>query len=186
MFTLFASLLLTLAGLALQEPPSPNPWITPPVSVGDTLVSGCVVWFLPADDGLPSIHANPSHQCAGVESVEVNTHGELLIRQHLKGQAHFLPILSVQLTEDESLVERGVIAGPSGGTGTTRVRFYSTLLDRKLDLQKSEDREVISCDTCNIWIGWTHVDGRPEALKMSSAALDHGVFIGVDRGSTPM
>lgn len=120
-----------------------------------TVVSGCVLRFLPEDTGRPSIHANGAHLCAGVESVTINQHGHVQVSQTIDDPSEHA-ILFVTAQPDESLVTRGITAGASGGTGTTRFWLYDHKLGRQLDLTDRADRDRVSCSTCNLWVGWVH------------------------------
>ena len=49
-----------------------------------------------------------------------------------------------------------IIAGASGGTGSTRFRFYDTKLGRPLKLNNYNDRMRLQGETSNMWLGWVH------------------------------
>lgn len=126
-------------------------FISGPVSGGKSEVSGCVIRFSDAN-AMPSIYANSTHQCAGVESVTVDASGALAIYQPPTKN----PILFAVAQVDETLASRGIIVGPSGGNNRTRYYFYDTKLDRKLNLRKKSDRMRLQGKTSNLWVGWLH------------------------------
>lgn len=119
-------------------------------------LSGCVIRFSNSD-GTPSIHANESHQCAGVERVYINSKGYLEVKQT---PSNGRSIMSASISPDETLTARGIIAGASGGVGTTKYNFYDTRLKKRLDLNKKEDRMRLQGRYSNAWLSWTH--GYPQ------------------------
>lgn len=131
-----------------------NAYMRDAVPGSDVKFSGCVVRFS-NPDGTPSIHANGAHISAGVQSVYINRHGELQVVQTVSGPAEN-PIIFAFCQPDETLSTRGIIAGASGGTGSTRFRFYDTKLGRQLDLTNYNDRMRMQGKNSNIWLGWVH------------------------------
>jgi hypothetical protein len=109
------------------------------------VVTGCVIRF---ESGGPAIHANSTHRCTGANSVSVEADGDLLIRSD-----HHGAVISMTAEEDETLSQRGILAGPSGGTGTTIVRFYST----KTGAAVRADSAVLKGTYANLWMTWVHV-----------------------------
>ncbi len=106
-------------------------------------VTGCAIRF--TENG-PAIHENATHSCTGAEPVRV-VNGDLEIKQKRGG-----PIVSVTVEEDETLSTRGIIGGPSGGTGTTIVRFFATRSNVPVDA----DSPALQGATSNIWLTWVH------------------------------
>ena len=131
---------------------------TDAVPGNQTLVSGCVIRFLPEDDGRPSIHANGAHRCAGVDSVRIDRAGQVEVIQTITDPGKN-PILFAQCQADETLGgQRGIICGASGGTASTRFRLYDSRLGRTLDLRSSADRARVEGKNSNLWVGWFHTN----------------------------
>jgi hypothetical protein len=86
--------------------------------------------------------ANSTHFCTGLSKVRY-VDGWLEIISDSK-----LPVVSVAVSPDESLVARGVLAGASGGGLRTVIRFYST---RTKHIVRA-DSPQLHCPTCNVWI----------------------------------
>lgn len=134
-----------------------NAWMTNHVDGANTVESGCVIRFS-NPDGSPSIHANAAHQCAGVESVGITSHGTVRVTQTVDDPARY-PILSITCQTDETLGgQRGMICGASGGTGDTDFWIYDTRINRKLNLNNSSDRMRVQGKNANLWVGWTHAE----------------------------
>lgn len=119
---------------------------------GEYTVGGCVVRFEPRT-GRPKVHSNRAHYCAGVRKVSVDRRTGLLEIELMQSR----PIVSFYVEPDETLTERGVTAGGSGGVNRILVRFYDTKTDRPLNLNLATDRRRIAGPTSNIWVGWTHL-----------------------------
>lgn len=138
-----------------------------------THVGGCVVRFTPSSNGYPTIHANGAHYCHGVNSVEVTAAGELRVSQDLSG------ITAPQLREawgaaDESFAARGVqpeVALVDRRAKTTTYRLRDTESGELLDLNSPEDRDSISCWTCNVWLGWTYTSGMVRPAEQRSGTV---------------
>ncbi|WP_298328565.1 hypothetical protein [Haloactinopolyspora sp.] len=107
-----------------------------------TQVTGCAIRFTSSG---PEIHENASHRCTGASSVRVQADGDLEIRQ-----TSGAPIVSVTVEEDETLSTRGIVAGPSGGTGTTIVRFFATRSKQAV----RADSPALQGAQSNIWVTW--------------------------------
>lgn len=136
-----------------------NSWVTREVPTGQTVTSGCVIRFSDPT-GMPSLHANSAHQCAGIRSVDINEYGEVRVWQTVDTVATH-PILFAICQADETLGgQRGIICGASGGTGNTRFRLYDTQLGRNLDLNVKSDRMRVQHRNANLWIGMTHAVNR--------------------------
>jgi hypothetical protein len=111
-------------------------------AVTATAVTGCVIRF--TADG-PAIHENSTHICNGASSVRVLSNGDLEISQ-TSGR----PIVSLTVEEDETLATRGILAGGTGGIGTTTVRFFDT----RTQTQLRADSPVLRGLYSNIWVTW--------------------------------
>lgn len=108
------------------------------------VVTGCAIRFTSSG---PAIHANATHICTGAKSVSVEADGDLLIKSTPRG-----PVVSITAEEDETLARRGFIAGPSGGVGTTVVRFTST----KTGVAVRADSPLLRGTYSNLWMTWVN------------------------------
>lgn len=148
-------------GRGIQAMSGNRQFMRRPISGRDIVVSGCVVRFSDPD-GSPSIHANAAHGAFGVESVGIAPGNGWLEFQQTPMVAPENPIIFVQAQTDETLAGRGIIAGATGGTTSTRVNLYDTRLGRLLDLRNRADRMRVQGRNANLWVGWIHV---PNAWK---------------------
>jgi hypothetical protein len=103
------------------------------------VVRGCAVRL---EDNHPYLLANASHFCTGFSKVRY-VKGWLEVISDSK-----LPVVSIAVSPDESLVARGVLAGASGGGLRTVIRFYSTRTGRIVRAESPQ----LHCPTCNVWI----------------------------------
>ncbi|HEX5542396.1 MAG TPA: hypothetical protein VFX60_12695 [Micromonospora sp.] len=130
-----AALVLPVGATAADPPPAPA-----------YMVDGCIVRFPTA---VPEILTTGGHVCSPrVTGVSVAANGDLLI--------HTLPvagIVSATVEEDETLVMRGISAGPSVGFDVTVVRFYSNPLGRVVRADGTEVRGASS----NVFVTWVSV-----------------------------
>lgn len=111
-------------------------------------IRGCVVRFDKKDASgektVPTIHANESHYCVGVTDVDVEADGDLVVRSDTVG-----PIMSLAVSSDETLTEKGITCGGSGGGGTTIVRCF----DRDGTKVRADGREIHGARS-NLWLSW--------------------------------
>jgi hypothetical protein len=115
-----------------------------------TAARGCVVRFdtlTPSGASVaPRIHANESHTCVGVSSVSLDwSNGDLIIN-NTGGSNN---VVSVFAEEDETLAQRDIQCGPSGGGTTTRIRCYRDGV--KIPAYSLE----MYGPNVNLWVGWT-------------------------------
>ena len=103
--------------------------------------------------GAPRVHANAQHISVGVRDITVTDRGVEI--SHDGG-----PIVSMVVTPDETLIERGLKFGLSGGGGNTVLRIWDEKASRYLDLRKSADWDRVRGPYCNLWIVWLHALGR--------------------------
>lgn len=122
--------LLGSAGAVVAEDYDPA---FPPV------VTGCVIRFYP--DG-PAIHENGDHTCTGANSVSVEADGDLYVDMDWHGA-----VIALVVEEDESLVRRGILAGPSDGLSEVTIRFFD--VESGESVRADDDR--LACANCNIW-----------------------------------
>lgn len=114
-----------------------------------TAVRGCVIRFdtLSASGAsvAPRIHANESHTCVGVSSISLDwTSGDLIIN-NTGGSNN---VVSVFAEEDETMAQRDIQCGPSGGGTQTRIRCYRDgvkIPAYSLDMYGPN---------VNLWVGW--------------------------------
>lgn len=120
--------------------------------------SGACVRF---DTDGPYLHENTIHQSPLVTDVFINDRGELQIEHGPSKEV--AAISAITVSPDETLAgTRGIIGGGSGGNDRTRVRFYSTHIGRRLDLNDSKDYALMAGPYSNAWVAWTHmVDAEP-------------------------
>lgn len=116
-----AAVLLMLAVLVAVA--RADGYLFPPSVDNPVADRGCVIRFdekTTSGNTRPRIHANSTHYCIGVTNVyaEYPT-GDLIIEMDPVG-----PIVSINVTEDETLTARGIACGPSGGAVTVRIRCY--------------------------------------------------------------
>lgn len=107
------------------------------------------------DKSGPYIHENTTHANVGIRYVTIDGR-DLEIRHGLPGTG--AKIVSINVTPDETIAGlKGIICGPSGGGGRTRIRFYSTKLNRTLNLSNSSDYDLVSGSLANIWVHFVHL-----------------------------
>lgn len=120
-----------------------------------TYPSGACIRF---DADGPYLHTNSTHSAPYVERVCLEgSYLTIYNRAPVEGAA----CSSVVVSPDETLAGRkGILAGASGGTGRTRILFYSTRLNRQLYLG-GDDYKVLVGETSNVWVQWVHVLETP-------------------------
>lgn len=111
----------------------------------DTLViGGCVIRFDTLDGAgnvVPRIHENEAHDCRRVDSLEVLSNGQL--RVHLDDA---LPIVSLVTQSDETMIQKGVTCGASGGREVVNLTCY----DRTGTKVRADDPAMYS-PVSNLW-----------------------------------
>ncbi|WP_018157087.1 hypothetical protein [Demetria terragena] len=124
---------------------------TEPSAQDNPLVQrGCVIRFdTSGPDGKtqPRIHANSKHYCVGVTSEPtVDDRGRLVVRTDGSDQA----IVTIAVNPDETLTEKGISCGGSGGSGVTRI----TCTDREGKVVPADSPQMHD-KYANLWLGWT-------------------------------
>jgi hypothetical protein len=109
-----------------------------------TVTRGCVIRF----DGGPHIYDKTNHACNAVQSLSVNSSGDLVL--NLVGLPAGSKVLSMYAEEDETLSSK-VQCGPSGGIGTTLVRCFSHTGNHVTVTGPMMNRPY-----ANLWMGWTY------------------------------
>lgn len=126
-----------------------------------TAMRGCVIRFdtlsATGNSVVPRIHDNASHYCVGVASVKADWSsgsgaGNLVITH-----TESLPVVSIAISPDETLTERGISCGASGGLGETRIACY----DRAGAYVPAHSKAKLYGPYANLWITWTMWD-EPE------------------------
>lgn len=91
---------------------------------------GCVIRFSELSDTgnsvIPTIHANSTHRCVGVETVRADwstdpDRGKLILT-HGDGLSE---VVSMTVDEDETLTSKGIRCGGSGGGNVTKIECYN-------------------------------------------------------------
>ncbi|MET3196055.1 hypothetical protein [Bacillus sp. OAE603] len=93
------------------------------------------------------LHVNSTHHSVGIRSVKINSSGNLEI-----GTENVSPIISVNVSPDETLAQKSVIAGASVGNTTTVIKFSKN--GKPLNLNKASDYKLIASDVSNLWVQW--------------------------------
>lgn len=98
----------------------------------------------------PTLHVNASHQSFGIlpKSVKINSSGNIEVALD-----HPLPVVTTNVSPDETLVARDVEAGISGG-GSVCV-FWVSKAGVRLNLSISSNYRLIAGSTSNLWFGVT-------------------------------
>ncbi|MEH6937299.1 hypothetical protein V7056_05465 [Bacillus sp. JJ664] len=93
------------------------------------------------------LHVNSSHHSVGIKSVKINSSGNLEIATE-----SVTPVISINVSPDETLASKGVIAGASVGNQTTIIKFSKN--GKPLNLKRSSDYSLIASDVSNLWVSW--------------------------------
>lgn len=106
-------------------------------------------------DAGPALHLNGTHQSVGIipSSVKVSQYGDLQFNLDVP-----LPVVTVNVTEDETLTVRRIKGGLSGGGGLCVVRFFDDKLGAagtRLNLRRADHYRRIAGATSNVWVGVT-------------------------------
>lgn len=108
------------------------------VDGGEIVVLGAVIRM---GKGGPYIHTNDSHANVGIESVGVNSSGDLTIVAPRPSGAQ---IIAATAAGDETLARLGIMCGVSGGVSSSTVQCYR-------DGSRVNARSSIYGDFGNIW-----------------------------------
>lgn len=93
------------------------------------------------------LHTNETHHSVGIESVGIDsTTGYLCVRR-FKGDA----IISVIAAPDETLAQKGITFGPSGGGRKTLIKMFNRN-GELLDLREPSHFNQVASAYTNIWI----------------------------------
>lgn len=112
-------------------------------------VGGCVIRLYSYG---PRVHANHTHTCVGVKSVNITGTGRLQIHFSEPGRT-----VGLSAGSDETLTGRGIAAGIDGTSRYATVSLYDTRLKRRLHLGRSTDYRRAAGASSNIWFSSTRV-----------------------------
>lgn len=113
----------------------------PPDEAGSA-VGGCVIRLY---DSGPRTHVDSTHTCPFVSGVHVDHSGALVVQRR-----HAESIQAVVVSPDETLTDRGILAGASWARSTTTIRFHDTTAGGPI---RADDPRLRG-PTANIWIAW--------------------------------
>lgn len=106
----------------------------------------------------PAIHANAAHVATGVASVRIGEDDGWLWIVH--DSSH--PVAAILCSPDETITARGILAGASGGTNYSRVRFTEVTPTGPvpLDLRDPAQYAKVAGSSSNLWYAVVQVRGR--------------------------
>lgn len=94
------------------------------------------------------LHTNDTHHSRGIKAVGIDTRtGGIKITRDSTDA-----IISVSADADETLADRNIVTGVSGGGVTTIVMLYQD--GERLDLNDPVDFKKVAGTTSNFWIQW--------------------------------
>lgn len=128
-------------------------WIDGSVDPADVRQSGCRIRFTTKPQAA-LLYGNRYHLCTEVTGLELTWAGNLKVR----GGSH--PIVSTTTISTSGKTDHGLRAGISGGTGRTTVYFYSLKLNRRLNLHRAADRNILVSDGAELFLGWSRYTGE--------------------------
>ena len=122
------------------------------------IIGGCIRLYPASASGTPrpQWHVDEGHHTIGINYANNNSNssrpridesGFLVFNSYNKS-----PIVSATAACDETLSAAGITAGISNGTFLIRVRFYSSVLGRPLDLNVPADYAILAGPYNNIWV----------------------------------
>lgn len=123
--TLAVAVLAVAVGVLVGAQAHASGYLFPADPDNPLVIRGCVIRFderASNGDTRPTIHANGSHFCVGVDRVYSDySTGDLRI---VHDSDPHRAIVSIAVSPDETLVARGIDCGASGGVRWTKVRCY--------------------------------------------------------------
>lgn len=137
-----ALLVGTIGGAAANSARVATPQLAPTQSVS---VGGCVIRLYTAG---PELHANSTHTCVGVRSVDVTSMGRLRVRYTATSD-----VVGLSAGADETLAGRGIQVGVDGTSSYATMTLYDTKLERRLNLSRTTDYRRAAGSSSNIWFG---------------------------------
>jgi hypothetical protein len=91
------------------------------------------------------LHTNSTHHSVGIEKVYIDKADGSLVVVRSKGGA----VVSTVVTPDETLSEKGVTVGLSGGGKVSKVFFYKD--GRRVKLHYPKEYKRVASATSNVW-----------------------------------
>lgn len=91
------------------------------------------------------LHTNSTHHSVGIEKVYIDKKDGSLVVVRSEGGA----VVSTVVTPDETLSEKGVTVGLSGGGKVSKVFFYKD--GRRVKLHYPKEYKQVASSTSNIW-----------------------------------
>lgn len=143
-FVLLMAMCLMMTGLTVGYA---NSYKKPSIRLADgTTFSGGVIRIDPSKGVY--LHTNDTHHSRGIKSVRIDskTGGIRVTRDKMDA------IISVSADADETLSERKIVAGISGGGVTTIIFLYKD--GRKLNLNNKNDYKLVASPSANLWVQW--------------------------------
>lgn len=112
-----------------------------------TVHRGGVIRFTPTG---PQLYVNGAHESVGIipSSVRINAQGDLEFMLDVA-----LPVVDANVSADETLVDRKIVGGLSGGRDKCIVRFEDD--KGRLNLRWPSHYKRIASSTSNVWVGVT-------------------------------
>lgn len=115
-------------------------------------VKGCCIRF--PETG-PEILADNSHVSVGIASVSIDDATGHLCITHDRAA----PVVALSTVLDETLMQRGLTVGGSGGGGRTLV-FFKHPTAGLLNLKRADHYALFAGPTANLWYSVIHVHDR--------------------------
>lgn len=108
------------------------------------LIGGGVVRIDPTEGVY--LHTNETHHSVGIESVYINSGGDLEIKRYSGSK-----VVSTSVTPDETIARLGITFGLSGG-GTRSVLHAYNRQGQRLNLNNPEHFAQVASPTANLWV----------------------------------
>lgn len=105
----------------------------------------------------PRLYTNDSHHALGVDEAGVGIGWDKTNRPLRITCPNLGPVLSIQVTPDETLMARGIMAGPSGGGGVTDIYLGKYAIEDGVLVVKPvkvTDKATLYNEYANLWIQW--------------------------------
>lgn len=133
----------TVGGAAAHTQQAETPAAAP--TQPEVVLGGCVIRLYSSG---PELHANSTHTCVGVRSVDVTSMGRLQVRYtgHVR-------TMGLSAGADETLAGRGIQVGVDGTSSYATMTLYDTKLKRRLNLARTTDYRRAAGSSSNVWFG---------------------------------
>lgn len=137
---------------AMAAPATAEADTRPVISPEQYVVGGCRIVF--SASGSPSLGASSVKPCIGVQSVARNTRGDLDVA--LTPQSAQAAI-RLMVSPSTQMVERGIVAGATGGRNVITLRMYDDRAGKRVDLRTRSGRARVA--NTAVHVGWTKAGG---------------------------